>query len=131
MVGVDPAERGNGLGRALTLIGLTHLRALGLPDVMLYVDADNTAASASTSRSASPAGPTTSCSAPASACPSPSRNLRFRPPPPALFPHAPFGAEPRAGVRPWMGLAGGRACEAGGWPVPDPRCSAERASTPP
>ena len=44
VVGVDPAERGTGLGRALTLAGLAHLRTTGLPDVMLYVDADNTAA---------------------------------------------------------------------------------------
>ena len=43
VVGVDKAERGNGLGRALTIIGLTHLRAQGLPDVMLYADSDNTA----------------------------------------------------------------------------------------
>ena len=44
VVGVDPRERGQGLGRALTLAGLAHLRAAGLPDAMLYVDASNTAA---------------------------------------------------------------------------------------
>ncbi len=44
VVGVAPAERGHGLGRALTLVGLHHLRSLGLPEAMLYVDADNTAA---------------------------------------------------------------------------------------
>lgn len=44
VVGVDPAERGTGLGRALTLIGLRYLRGRGLSQVMLYVDEDNTAA---------------------------------------------------------------------------------------
>ena len=44
VVGVDPDERGTGLGRALTLIGLRYLRAHGLLQVMLYVDETNSAA---------------------------------------------------------------------------------------
>ena len=44
VVGVDPAERGSGLGRALTLVGLHYLRSRGLFQVMLYVDESNTPA---------------------------------------------------------------------------------------
>ncbi len=44
VVGVHPTERGTGLGTALILLGLHHLRSSGLLEAMLYVDADNTAA---------------------------------------------------------------------------------------
>ena len=48
VLGVDPAAQGRGLGRVLTLRGLYHLagRLAGASnaEVMLYVEADNTAA---------------------------------------------------------------------------------------
>jgi mycothiol synthase len=44
VVGVHPREQGTGLGRALTLAGLAHLRAQEIPEVMLYADGENTAA---------------------------------------------------------------------------------------
>ena len=48
VLGVDPDEQGRGLGRALTLVGLHHLaeRLSGdpEPEVILYTEADNTAA---------------------------------------------------------------------------------------
>jgi mycothiol synthase len=44
VVGVDPDERGSGLGRALTLVGLGYLRSRGLFQAMLYVDETNTPA---------------------------------------------------------------------------------------
>ena len=41
VIGVDPGERGTGLGRALTLAGLHYLRDRGLTEAMLYADEDN------------------------------------------------------------------------------------------
>ena len=48
VVGVDPAAQGRGIGAALTLVGLHHLAERlsrsSRPTVMLYVEADNSAA---------------------------------------------------------------------------------------
>ncbi|WP_457950905.1 mycothiol synthase [Pseudarthrobacter sp. alpha12b] len=44
VVGVTPEAQGMGLGKALTIAGIKHLRDAGLNAVMLYVDADNAAA---------------------------------------------------------------------------------------
>jgi mycothiol synthase len=44
VVGVDSAEQGRGLGRALTIVGLDHLRDRGLSQAMLYVDETNVGA---------------------------------------------------------------------------------------
>lgn len=50
VVGVDPATQGGGLGRALTLVGLRHLRESGLGETILYVESDNSPAVAVYSR---------------------------------------------------------------------------------
>ncbi|MBF6449750.1 mycothiol synthase [Nocardia elegans] len=44
VVAIDPAAQGRGLGRVLTLAGLHYLRDRGLGAVILYTEADNTAA---------------------------------------------------------------------------------------
>ncbi|RBY97154.1 mycothiol synthase [Blastococcus sp. TF02-8] len=44
VLGVDPAAQGMRLGRALTDLGLAHLRSQGLAEVLLYVEEDNTSA---------------------------------------------------------------------------------------
>lgn len=44
VLGVDPDAQGLRLGRALTDLGLAHLRGRGLEQVLLYVEEDNTAA---------------------------------------------------------------------------------------
>ena len=44
IMGVDPAHSGKGIGKAVTIAGLRHLRYQGIFSAMLYVDADNIAA---------------------------------------------------------------------------------------
>lgn len=41
VVGVDPDNKKNGLGKALTITGLNYLVTKNLKEAMLYVDADN------------------------------------------------------------------------------------------
>ncbi|HEY7719946.1 MAG TPA: mycothiol synthase [Pedococcus sp.] len=44
VVGVHPDHQGRGLARPLTALGLAHLAAQGLTEVVLYVDGDNVGA---------------------------------------------------------------------------------------
>jgi mycothiol synthase len=44
VLGVDPDGHRRGLGSALSVAGLRHLKEQGLTTAMLYVDEDNTAA---------------------------------------------------------------------------------------
>jgi mycothiol synthase len=44
VVAIDPSAQGQGLGRVLTLAGLQHLHGLGVGEVLLYVESDNSAA---------------------------------------------------------------------------------------
>jgi mycothiol synthase len=44
VVGVSPEEQGSGLGRVVLDAGLAHLHRRGVPEVLLYVEADNDAA---------------------------------------------------------------------------------------
>ncbi len=44
VLGVDPGGHRRGLGAALTVAGLRHLRGLGLADCLLYVDESNSGA---------------------------------------------------------------------------------------
>ena len=44
IMGVDPRFKGRGIGRAITIAGLKHLRYEGIFSAMLYVDAANIAA---------------------------------------------------------------------------------------
>jgi mycothiol synthase len=44
VVAIDPEAQGQGLGRVLTLAGLGHLHGLGVREVLLYVESDNSPA---------------------------------------------------------------------------------------
>ena len=44
IMGVDPQSSGKGIGTAVTVAGLRHMRYQGIFSAMLYVDADNAAA---------------------------------------------------------------------------------------
>lgn len=44
VVGIHPDRQGRGLAGPLTALGTSHLARLGLPEVILYVDGDNTPA---------------------------------------------------------------------------------------
>ena len=44
IMGVNPKFQGRGIGKAVTIAGLKHLRYEGIFSAMLYVDADNTGA---------------------------------------------------------------------------------------
>jgi mycothiol synthase len=44
IMGVDPEMAGKGIGKAVTIAGLRHMRYQGIFSAMLYVDADNHAA---------------------------------------------------------------------------------------
>lgn len=44
VVGVDPAQRGSGLGKQLAVAGLRYLKAKDLHEAILYVDQSNAAA---------------------------------------------------------------------------------------
>jgi mycothiol synthase len=44
VIAVDPAHHGHGWGRSLTLAGMAHVHAAGVPMGMLWVEGDNTSA---------------------------------------------------------------------------------------